>query len=174
MKRLELIQKTQYDFDAALEDREIEALKIWNCKIKDYSKLNSLTKLTELEIFSFDGTLDDMCNLRNLSKLRLIHMPKVNKLDKLGLLTNLQELSLESLPSWDSSGKTLVFDNLNPIGKLSNLKKLVIMKSIAEEFGLKPLGHLKQLQKFETENTFSTYDFAWLSAQLRNTECVFF
>ncbi len=174
LKRLELMHKTQLEFDEAIKDKDIEVLKIWNCKIKDYSKLNSLTRLEELEIFSFEGTLSDICNLMNLSKLRLIHMPKVNKLDELALLTNLVELSLESLPSWDSSGKTLVFDNFIPIGQLSNLKKLVIMKGIVKEHGLKPLGQLKKLQKFETDNTFSMYDFAWLSSQLGDVDCKYF
>ena len=175
MKKVELTKKTQKEFDEVLHNSDIESLKIWNCKINDYSQLSNLSSLVELEIFVFDkGQLSDLSELVNLKKLRLIHIPQIHDLSELSNLTNLEELYLESLPSWDSSGKTLVFKNLEPIGKLYKLKKLTLMKARIDEFGLQPLERLNGLEEFITDNTFSIRDFARLSGFLPNTKCIYF
>lgn len=175
MKKAELIKQTQSEFDEMLLDKSIETLKIWNCKIKDYSKLNTLTNLRELEIFSFEtGTLNNLKELKNLEKLRIIHLPQIHSLEELTNLENLTELSLESLPNWDSSGKTLIFDNLNSLSSLTNLKKLVLMKARVLNHGLSPLEKLNNLEVFETDNTFSVRDFAKLSLKLPKVKCAYF
>ncbi|WP_195575549.1 hypothetical protein [Paenibacillus sp. 1001270B_150601_E10] len=175
MRKVELIKKTQREFDSILENPGIESLKIWNCKIHDYSKLSSLQHLLELEIFIFDkGKLSDLSELKQLKKLRLIHIPQIQDLSELSHLANLEELSLESLPSWDSSGKTLVFNNLEPISALSKLKMLTLMKAKVHEMGLQPLEQLHGLEEFVTDNTFSIQDFARLSAYLPHTSCKYF
>ena len=176
MKKIELIKETQEEFNDILNNNmDIEFLKIWNCKINDYSNLSELRNLIELEIFVFDkGHLCYLSELVNLKKLRLIHIPQIQDLSDISKLIKLEELSLESLPSWDSSGKTLIFNNLKPIGDLVNLKKLTLMKARVNEFGLEPLEKMKELEEFITDNTFSTYDFARLSVFLPSTKCIYF
>ncbi|KKO52726.1 hypothetical protein [Paenibacillus sp. DMB20] len=72
MKKVELIKKTQIEFDEVLHNSDIESLKIWNCKINDYSKLSKLSNLVELEIFVFDkGQLSDLSELVNLKKVEI-------------------------------------------------------------------------------------------------------
>jgi hypothetical protein len=73
-------------------------------------------------------------------------MPKVSDLSPLMALSELQCLSLETLPSWDSSGKTTQVDSLAPIGYLQDLRHLALFGVRPKDRSLAPLELCHRLQ----------------------------
>jgi len=111
----------------------VRTAKFWDCRYRSLSGLARLRNLQVLEIFGFpDVNLNVLGELRDLRYLRILHLPKVNDLAPLGGLSRLESLGLETLPSWDPSGKVQVVESLDPIGRLPALRHIQL-------FGVRPL-----------------------------------
>ncbi len=173
-RMIELLRTGPDEFVEASQDNRAIALKVWGSRVRDFTPLERMAQLIHLEILDFEhGSLRTIGRLKNLRFLRIIHIPKEHDLTPLAALENLEELLLESLPSWDASGKTLVFESLRPLAGLKQLKRLVLMKVRVEEHGLQPLWGLTKLERFETENLFTLEEFAQLAGKLPNAQGAF-
>jgi hypothetical protein len=169
---VEQIRTFQDEFDQVVEEPPVTGLRLHGCSISDLSAITKMEQLIYLDIFDFGkASLEWIGRLRNLRYLRLMHLPKHHDLSSLSNLKLLEELYLESLPSWDASGKTLVFETLAPLAHLSELRVLRLLTAKVLRDGLSPLFGLSTLAKFETGNYFSTEDFARLAHHLPDLDC---
>lgn len=99
--------------------------RIWHCKYKSLESISKLVNLKTLVIATFpDANLDILANLKSLSYLSILHLPKVTSVSALAKLKALESLSLSTLPSWDSSGRVITIDSLEPIATIGNLKHI--------------------------------------------------
>ena len=92
-------------------------------------------------------------------------MPKITTLAGLEHMTNLEVLSLSTLPWWDSMRKCTVVDSLSPLSALPKLKHL-------ELFGVRPadksLAELQRCPALESAR-FSQYPEAEIARFYRET-----
>ncbi len=119
-----------------------------NYEVKDYSAVLQCKGLEELELYvdyNFDVPMQ-MPDLSELTQLKRLHLGNYDKFENLGLLTQLEELTIEDAGSGDGEG----------LGKLVNLKRLnLIDMSVFEGF----LDSVPQLSKLETIDL--TDSFVW-------------
>jgi hypothetical protein len=110
----------------------VTALRVWKCRYDSLLPLAQYPNLRTLVVATYpDVDLSPLAHLEGLKYLRLLHMPRVNDLAPLINLRQLVTVRLETLPSWDSSGKVTVVDSLRPLAELPNLAHL-------ELFGVRP------------------------------------
>jgi hypothetical protein len=111
---------------------EVKSIRIWHCKYESLEQINKCKNLEVLVVASLpEADLEFLNNFKDLKYLSVIHLPKVNDLAPIANLTNLETVSLSTLPSWDSSGKVSVVSSLAPLASLPKLKYL-------ELFGVRP------------------------------------
>ena len=107
------------------EAGHVQSMTIWYCKFKSLASLPEYRSLRSLVVSGFpEQTFDIVGELRQLRELRIVHFPQVGELEPIGRLTGLESLSLETLPSWDASGKRQRVASLEPIGRLRGLRSL--------------------------------------------------
>ena len=103
----------------------LRSARIWHCSYRTLEPLKMLKNLRTLVIATFpDDTLRPLASLTELRYLQIIHLPRVTDLSPLAALSNLEVLSLETLPSWDASRRTTEVDSLDPISDLPELRHL--------------------------------------------------
>lgn len=103
----------------------LRTARIWHCGYRSLAPVGEFIHLEELVIGTLpDPSLDFLCTLSRLRYLRIVHMPKITDLTALGQLTNIEILSLSTLPSWDAARKCTIVDSLIPLSGLPRLKKL--------------------------------------------------
>lgn len=116
------------------EPLRITSAKVWHCRYASLAPLGSLLNLRRLEIATYpDPSFDLLTQLRLLEELRIIHMPEIRDLKPLAALKNLRVLTLETLPSWDASGRVSEVRSLAPLAALPSLQELAL-------FGVVPIG----------------------------------
>lgn len=121
---------TTFPSDAVPTDTT--ALRVWFCKYQDLGAIASVTSLRVLVVAGYpNATLEPIASLGALEYLSLVHLPKVTDLGPLESLSSLRVLRLQTLPSWDSSGKVTEVSSLAPLAKLGDLRHL-------ELFGVRP------------------------------------
>lgn len=119
----------------------VTALRVWQCSYDSLVPVEQYPNLRTLVVASYpDADLSPLGHLEGLEYLRLMHLPRVHDLAPLASLRQLVTVRLETLPSWDSSGKVTVVDSLRPLALLPNLAHL-------ELFGVRP--PTKSLQDLE-------------------------
>src|SRR4051812_13295548 len=144
---LDLMRDSSTDFPGLENPGQIRSLRIWHCKYKSLRQLSSCPNLEELVIATFpDSSLDVISSLRNLRYLSIVHLPKVSDLTPLAQLAKLESLSLSTLPSWDSTGRTTVVKSLKPIALLSALKHLELLGVCSPDKSLAEVEQCKMLQ----------------------------
>lgn len=84
--------------------------------------------------------------LTNLRYLSIVHLPRVHDLGPLRSLTSLLTLSLQTLPSWDSSGKRTVVDSLEPLLHLRRLEHLELLGVVPPDRHPDPLARIGSLK----------------------------
>jgi hypothetical protein len=95
----------------------------------------------------------------HLKSLRLTHFPKLRALAGLERLAMLEELTLESVPSYDTSGKYLVVDSLGPIASLKKLRVLRMYGVKAADASLAPLLECGALSRVEVGRGFPSAEY---------------
>jgi hypothetical protein len=124
---------------------EVTSLRIWHCKYKTLEPIKYLPNLRSLVVATVpDESLSFLEGLR-LDYLRILHLPKINNLSPLKGLQRLRSLSLQTLPSWDSSGKVLQVESLDPISHLSNLEHLELFGVVSPDRSLAAIENCKKL-----------------------------
>jgi hypothetical protein len=110
----------------------VKSAQIWHCNYISLQELNKCLNLEILEIATMpEADFNFISNCKKLKYLSVVHLPKVSELTSLDKLISLEVISLQTLPSWDSSGKVQTVKSLKPLAQLPNLKHL-------ELFGVRP------------------------------------
>ncbi len=143
----------------------LRSLYLWLSGLRSFEVLGRFKKLEALVVFDWPAPdLKPLAELKRLRKLRILHLPNVRDLAPLSRLRRLQELELASLPSWDASGKRLVFRTLAPLGSLKTLRRLSLFGVSALDGRLDVLATATSLRPFGDMNSFSLAAIAALSA----------
>jgi len=125
----------------------VDSLRIWHCSYETLEPVQYLENLRVLTIGTFpDSRLDFFAKLRRLEYLRIVHLPKVIDLSPLSELTSLHSLSLETLPSWDASGKRTEVTSLEGLAKLPQLRHLDLLGVVPKERNLNDVMRCRHLK----------------------------
>lgn len=144
---LNLMRDASTAFPKLESPEGIRSLRIWHCKYKSLKQMSACKNLEELVIATFPETsLDVISSFRALRYLSIVHLPKVSDLAPLTQLVSVESLSLSTLPSWDSAGKTSVVKSLEPVTGMTSLKHLELMGVCPADGSLAPLERCKVLQ----------------------------
>jgi hypothetical protein len=134
-------------FPSVVQADQIRTLRVWGCKFQTLEPIGRLANLRGLEIAGYpDDSLATVGELRKLEYLRIFHLPKVTDLSPLANLESLITLRLDTLPSWDASGKRTKVESLVPISKLRALKHLELFGVVPVDGSLEPLLACTSLQ----------------------------
>jgi hypothetical protein len=145
---LELMRTKDKEFPAIDEPETITSARIWYCTYTSLESISKLINLKTLTIASYpDSSLEPLSALHKLESLELVHFPNVKSLLPLSDLKELKKLSLSTLPSWDSSGKTIVVKSLEPIAKLNSLEELSLFGVVPESKDVEALLTSPSLKK---------------------------
>jgi hypothetical protein len=137
---VEFMRCAERQMPVVAEPLEVQSLTVWHCKFKTLAPVASFRNLTRLAIAGFpDESFEQIATLRNLTELRVLHFPRARSLSPLKRLVRLATLSLESLPSWDSSRKQLVVESLSPLAELPSLAHLQLLGVVPPERSLTAL-----------------------------------
>lgn len=89
------------------------------CKYEDWNGIGRLTNLISLEVSDWLGSdFSPLQSLTSLEQLKITHLPRISSLAPLAGLVSLKRLILETIPSWDSSGKVTEIETLAPLRDL--------------------------------------------------------
>jgi len=147
-----LLRDQARSFPSGPLDTSIQSLRIGHCKYQSLRGLGGFPHLRVLDIASYpDTTLDPIGDLLELRYLRILHLPKVRSLAPLERLGELLTLALETLPSWDSSGRITEVETLEPIANLPRLRHLVLFGVRPMDQSLKPLQASKSLRSVRVQ-----------------------
>lgn len=156
-----------------LGDIEGLRLRIWNVGFRRFADLAALTNLVELTVLDWkDETFEPLRGLVGLERLTVIHFPKVSSLEPLTRLSNLEALTLETLPSWDVR-KQQVVDSLAPLGGMTRLRMLRLGGVYARDENLAPLRGMHDLELLGLGNTYPQRALAELAAALPQVQSSF-
>lgn len=129
---LDLLRDKSKTMPAVAKPDAVHSVRIWHCGYRTLDPVSAFTQLRTLVIATFpDATLAALTPLSQLRYLQILHLPKIRDLSPLVALSRLESLSLETLPSWDPSGKVTEVNSLDPIGHLLDLRHLAL-------FGVRP------------------------------------
>jgi hypothetical protein len=131
---LELMRDKARDFPQVDSPQGYASARVWHCGYRTLAPLTRFSNLRTLEIATYpDETLEPLGRLVALEELRILHLPHVTDLAPLTNLRQLRLLSLETLPSWDASGKTTGVLSLKPLAELPHLEEINL-------FGVRPVS----------------------------------
>jgi hypothetical protein len=126
---------------------EVISMTIWHCNFESLIQLRNCVNLEQLSIATLPGNnFNFLSNCLKLKFLSIAHLPDITTLESFPILKQLETVSLETLPSWDSSGKKTVVDSLQPLSKLANLKYLELFGVVPKEVSLDSLTVFSGLQ----------------------------
>ena len=144
---LDLIRDKSKQFPLVIDPLAVTTARVWHCNYASLGPLEALRNLQVLVIATYpESSFALIAPLRQLRHLQVVHFPNASDLEPLPELENLETLSLESLPSWDSSGKVLSVHTLEPLSRLERLKHLQLFGVLPASGGLEPLLRLTALR----------------------------
>jgi hypothetical protein len=150
---------------------QVRTLYFYEMRVFDLNPLLSQSGLVNLGI-EWNTKLTDLSTIGRLTSLQtllLMQTPKARDISAISKLTNL--IALQIAGGLWSDNKV---QSLNPISNLVNLAELRLMEVQVEKDGLRPLASCQSLKYVDFSNKYSTDDFAYLTAHLRNTKCARF
>ena len=144
---VEFMRSTAKQMPDIAEPLKVQSLTVWHCKFQTLEPLASFRNLTRLAIAGFpDESFEPISTLTNLRELSVLHFPRVRSLSPLKQLVQLVALSLESLPSWDTSRRQLVVESLSPLAELPSLAHLQLFGVVPPERSLAALEATSSLK----------------------------
>ena len=169
-----VLQKGDQSLRGELRQVQNLKLRIWSTGFTQFEELANFPNLAELEIMGYRA--DTFAPLRSLCALRrlaVFDFPRVTCLEPLMELSSLEELTLETLPGGDASGKYKVVTSFRPLGALKRLRVLKLAGVRAGDDDLSPLAELTGLQVLALGNLFPQEQFALLASRLPQVRCFF-
>jgi hypothetical protein len=149
--------------------RRLRMLRLNGVVGDDVSFLSGLGELQVLELSSCKAkSLRGLEKLRQLACLVIDHAPSLSSLAEIAGLAALEDLSISTPASWDSSQKCIEVATLQPLTRLSKLRRLTLRGVRPAKGALRPLETLKDLQRVAISHVpdFSVEDFARLAGSL--------
>jgi hypothetical protein len=147
VSHLDLLRRTETEFPRFDNPASIRSLRVWHCKYKSLQMTNQFRDLQELVIATLpDNSLSFLEMVRDLRYLSILHMPNITDVGALAHLKKLESLSLQTLPSWDASGKCTTIESLEPLAQIPGLKHLELFGICPPNKSLLPLERIKNLQ----------------------------
>ncbi len=144
---LDLMRDKAKQMSAIADFTAVTSLRVWHCAYRTLEPLAAFSNLRSLTIATIpDASLEFLSLLAKLRYLRVVHLPKVTDLGPLTRLAGLQSLSLETLPSWDASGKRTVIESLEPISTIDCLEHLSLLGVVPNDRSLSVIEHCKTLR----------------------------
>lgn len=145
--KIELIREKDKIFPIIESPEKVTSLKIWHCNYESMEAISELNGIERLTIATYpERDLEVISKLKRLQTLQIINMPLVDDLSPLENLPNLTVLSLQTLPSLDSSGKKTIVKSLKPIAKIGTLRHLELFGVIPASKSLSELMEMTFLQ----------------------------
>lgn len=130
---------------AVSDPSAVESMRIWHCNFQTL-ELGAFRGLRTLVIATFpDESLAGLSTLTGLRYLQIVHLPNITDLTPLAHFQELESLSLETLPSWDSSGKITVVNSLGPLIQLPRLRHLSLFGVVPPDRSLAEVERCKHL-----------------------------
>lgn len=128
----DLVRDPARQFPDLPDPEAVTALRVWFCKYRTLGPVAAFTNLRTLVVAGYpDPDFVPLAGLRGLEYLSVLDFAKVSDLSPLADLDHLRVLRLHSPPSWDSSGKVIEVQSLEPLAQLPQLEHL-------ELFGVRP------------------------------------
>jgi Leucine-rich repeat (LRR) protein len=136
--------------------------------------INCLVQLSHLRVLTLDScskiqSLEQVAALKTLVALAIVNFKNVHHLDPLANLTNLRELAIDG-----SIWTRMTLQTLAPLRPLEQLEYLSLSNTKVHDESLEPIGNLTNLRKLDIANFYPFQEFARLSMKLRQTECQWF
>ncbi len=152
----------------------ITELKIWYSSINDWEILSKFQNLVSLEIAGYDSdSLEPISKLIGLKTLRLLHFPKLQDISKITCNINIENLSLESLPSYDASNKYLEIDSLKPVSSLSKMMKFKMYGVKTKDSSLEFLVKCTKLIDIEIGKGFNLSEYNKIRSAFPGSRLIF-
>lgn len=143
---IDLLREKTRTFPTLENPSQLRSARVWHCSYRTLAPIARCIQLETLVIATFpDDNLAYLTRLQNLRYLSILHLPRVSDLAPLADLRSLKTLSLETLPSWDASGKVTTVASLDPIAALDNLQHLQLLGVCPPDRSLAPLERCKAL-----------------------------
>lgn len=142
---LDLMREVATDFPKIDNKNEVTSLRIWHCKYRTLEGIRQFSNLHTLVVAKWPDTSLSILSEVGLEYLRIVHLPKIHDLAPLRGLQRLRSLSLQTLPSWDPSGKVQQVESLEPISQLSNLEHLELFGVVSTDKSLSAIENCKKL-----------------------------
>lgn len=144
----DLVRDPLKRFPEIADPAGVSALRVWFCKYRSMASLSAFENLRTLVVAGYpDADFAALATLTRLEYLRVMDFPHITDLSPLAGLTSLRTLRLASPPSWDSSGRVIEVESLEPLAALPHLAHL-------ELFGVRPAQ--RSLAPLETATALKT------------------
>lgn len=162
-------QVTPPVFEAACQIRGLECLVIKWSNLRDLDAISGLQQLKYLYIGSSTRvtSIEPLTALKSLRRLDLENFKLIADFSPLQQLTGLESLSLSG-----SMWSRQKVDSLEPLSQMTWLKHLAVDTSHVDS--LRPLARLTGLRSLDLGGRMPMAEYAWLAAQLPETECRWF
>jgi hypothetical protein len=151
-----------------------KSMQLWFCGLKDFSFLERFPKLKVLVVADwFAPTPNDLGLVPQLKALSIVHLPTVTDLGPLKHMEHIEELRLDTLPSWDASGKMNKFESIRPSVSMPLLRWFRAHKA---EFGdgIEPLAEATKLKDLDLANHHPLEEVAFLAGRRPDIRCDLF
>lgn len=150
--KLELMRDESTTFPEIESPEKYTELSIWHCKYRSIEKIALFKNLKKLEIATYLGAdFEPLSKLKKLEFLHVVHLPKLKDLKGVSELVSLEEIQIETLPSWDASGKKLLISDLVPLGKLGKIKKIELMGVLPIDGNFACLSECESLEELNLQ-----------------------
>ncbi len=144
---------------------QFSAIHFWKCpRIADLTPLEGLPNLTHVAYY-WNQRSHRLWNFARTPKLRGLWFQDFTRVHDLADLRT--AISLEELEFGNAVWVRAIFDSLDPLTSLVNLKTLSLCAKRISDGRIQPLASLRQLQSLLfPANQFTTEQIAWLRARL--------
>lgn len=165
---IDLMREVATDFPVIDTKNEVTSLRIWHCKYRTLEGIRQFPNLRTLVVATWPNESLSILSDIGLEYLRIVHLPKIHDLAPLKDLQRLRALSLQTLPSWDASGKVQQVESLEPISQLSSLEHLELFGVVSTDNSLSAIENCKKLvsarfSKYPKQEVTRFYAFTGLS-----------
>ncbi len=163
--RVSGLDQTTFEFLIENYGSQFTGIQFWKCpRIADFSALEDLPQLTHISIY-WNQRTERLWNFKKTPKLLGLRFDDFRKLRDLSELGG--AFSLEELKFGDRISAKAVFESLDPLISLNQLRTLDFNTKRIVDGRIQPLAELINLESLNFfSNQFTTRQIAWLRARL--------
>lgn len=149
VKVLSVRHRVKQDFfDAICKMKNIERLMFWTSPVEDISNIKTLTKLTNLKLWSF-SRLIDISPLLSLKKLTILSIDNCFKVENYEILGSMTRLIGLKLCGDTFAPKNLRLNSLKPFETLKKLKHLDLSSASVIDDSYESILKMTSLERFD-------------------------